>query len=295
MMKFFQLWVMSSLLFSAVGFSQHQNASWSVASPLNMAWIISGIASSENGNEYGYFLQMHRENKTLSAYAALIDLRTNKAVLFERATSPSYDNTSNQWQAGRIFLRRDPITHNWSFGIKRHAHQGFSFKVDMLSPIKNLSTPLALREGLKFNINQTGRLTGHLETGESDQGEFVAAPMAWIRHVWLSSSQKSSHKIQGELCQFNDGNAFYGLSLQEPDAYRAAVAGWRDPLSNALPMSQFVMINHQGSSTWTLDITSPKHRIVFDNALVGLNDSAWVAGAIMGHAPGFCVVNSETL
>jgi hypothetical protein len=239
---------------------------------------------------------MQRNNTQFHAIATLIDGQNQEVVLFEEAITTIDQPDVSNWQVGRAFLRFNPINNSWIFGVKTRAKKGFNFKVDMLKQSGNTPIIQDLRSGIELSVNQTGRLNGHLQTGEGSKEQFVTAQKAWFRQIWVSKPQTSPHLFVGVLCQFNDGSGFYSVNLQEPDALQGAVAGWRNMEGVTTPMSQFVTLQEQKDGRWHIRIDSPKLRISLQDALAKNNDKhQLIAGLTDGVMPGFCTISKDEI
>lgn len=265
------------------------------SSALQADWVFSGMVINESGERYNYYFQMQRDNTQFHAIATLIDGQNQKVLLFEEAVTTIDQPDVSNWQVGRAFLQFNPINNSWVFGVKTKAKKGFNFKVDMLKQAGNTPTIQDLRSGIELLVNQTGRLNGHLQAGEDSKEQFVTAQKAWFRQIWVSKPQATLHPFVGILCQFNDGSGFYSVNLQEPDALRGAVAGWRNIEGNAVSMSQFVTLREEKEGLWHIGIASPKVRLSLQDALVKNNNHQLIAGLTDGVMPGFCAISKDEI
>lgn len=261
---------------------------------LQAYWVFSGIVTNESGERYNYYFQMERQDTKLHAVATLIDSQNKEVLLFEESNTVIKHPDAKNWHVGRAFMQFNPINNSWVFGVKAKAKVGFNFKVDMLRQTMSIPTAQDLRSGVELLVNQTGRLNGHLQTGPTSKEQFVTAPKAWFKQVWVSKPQDSMHPLTGILCQFNDGSGFYAVNLQEADALRGAVAGWRDVQGSAVSMSQFVSIKKTKDGLWHIRIPSPKIRLSLNDALVNENEKhQLIAGLTDGLMPGFCTITKD--
>lgn len=261
---------------------------------LQAYWVFSGIVTNESGERYHYYFQMQRKGDKLHALATLIDSQNKEVLLFEGNSPEKKQAESGNWQVGRAFMQFNPINNSWVFGVKSKAKVGFNFKVDMLRQTPSTPSSQDLRTGVQLLVNQTGRLNGHLQTGIATKEQFVTAPKAWFKQVWVNKPQDATHPLTGILCQFNDGSGFYAVNLQEADALRGAVAGWRDIQGTAASMSQFVSIKEKGEGSWHIRVPSPKISLSLENALAKENGShQLIAGLAKGLMPGFCTITKD--
>ncbi|WP_051555096.1 hypothetical protein [Legionella fairfieldensis] len=262
---------------------------------LQAYWVFSGIVANESGEHYSYYFQMQRKDQELQAIATLIDSQTREVLLFEEASTILDHPEATNWRAERIFMQFNPINNSWVFGVKAKNDKGFNFKVDMLR--EAISTPAIqdLRSGVELLVNQTGRLNGHLQIGEANKEQFVTASKAWFKQVWVSKPQEALHPLTGILCQFNDGSAFYAVNMQEPDALRGAVAGWRDTQGMPISMSQFVSVNEAEESMWYIHIPSPKVRLSLRDALAKETEKHHLIAGLTEGLPGFCVISKDEI
>lgn len=258
-------------------------------------WVFSGMVTNESGERFNYYFQMQRKEQHLHAVAMLMDSQTRKVLIFEHGYTGSAHFAIPNWRVGRIFLQFNPISNSWVFGVKEKANRGFNFKVDMLSQKINTPTIQDLRTGVELLVNQTGHLNGHLQTGETSKDQFVTAPKAWFKQMWVNKPQANSHPLTGVLCQFNDGSGFYSVNLQEADALRGAVAGWRNDEGISLPMSQFVSVHALQGDTWQIGVSSPKVHLSLENSLANENQNQLIAGLAEGKMPGFCAITKDEI
>ncbi|WED42246.1 hypothetical protein [Legionella cardiaca] len=257
-------------------------------------WVFAGTVTNESGERYSYYFQMHRKNTQFHAVAALIDGQTKDLLLFEESSATIEKPDVSNWHVGHAFLQFNPINNSWVFGIKTREKKGFNFKADMLRKVPTTATVQGLRSGVELLVNQTGRLNGHVQTGADNNEQFVTAPKAWFRQIWVSKPQDTLHPFTGVLCQFNDGSAFYAVNLQEADALRGAIAGWRDAQGTPLSMSQFVTVKEAKEGMWSINIASPKVKLLLQDALAKETEKhQLIAGLTDDLKPGFCSINKD--
>ncbi|MBA2709529.1 MAG: hypothetical protein H0U57_02930 [Tatlockia sp.] len=265
-------------------------------SALLASWAFSGTVTNENGDLYNYYFQMQRQANQFHAIATLINNQSKEVLLYEESDNTIDHLITTNWRVGRAFLQFNPINNSWVFGVTTKANKGFNFKVDMLGQPLTMPLSQGLRSGIELLVNQTGRLNGHLQTGETpSKDQFVTAQKAWFKQVWVSKSQASTHPLTGVLCQFNDGSGFFSVNLQEPDALRGAVAGWRDVEGTVIPMSQFVTIGKE-DGLWSIRIPSPKIHLDLEDALASVaGKHQLIAGLTKGKTPGFCTITTDEI
>jgi hypothetical protein len=264
---------------------------------LHAYWAFSGTVSNENGELYNYYFQMQRKDDQFHAVATLINNQSKEVLLYEESDKTIKDFVATNWRVGRAFMQFNPINNSWVFGVTTKDHKGFNFKVDMLGQPLTMPLSQGLRSGIELLVNQTGRLNGHIQAGETvAKDQFVTAPKAWFKQIWVSKSQASLHPLTGVLCQFNDGSGFFAVNLQEPDALRGAVAGWRDVEGTVIPMSQFVSVKEKKDGLWSIRIPSPKIRLSLEDALAKGNEKhQLIAGLTSGKTPGFCTITRDEI
>ncbi|MBA3536683.1 MAG: hypothetical protein H0T84_08760 [Tatlockia sp.] len=264
---------------------------------LHAYWAFSGTVSNENGELYNYYFQMQRKDNQFHAVATLINNQSKEVLLYEESDKTIEHFVATNWHVGRAFMQFNPINNSWVFGVTTKNHIGFNFKIDMLGQPLTMPLSQGLRSGIELLVNQTGRLNGHIQAGEKvAKDQFVTAPKAWFKQIWVSKSQESRHPLTGVLCQFNDGSGFFAVNLQEPDALRGAVAGWRDVEGTVIPMSQFVSVKEKKDGLWSIRIPSPKIRLSLEDALAKGNEKHHlIAGLSTGKTPGFCTITMDEI
>ncbi len=263
--------------------------------PLEVYWVFAGIVTNESGERYNYYFQMQRKNAQFHAIAALIDGQSKQVLLFEENEATIVEPDAQNWHVGNAFMQFNPINDSWVFGIKNKENKGFNFKIDLLEQAASIPVKQDLRSGVQLLVKQTSRLNGHLQMGELGKDQFVTAAKAWFKQVWVSQPQDTLHPLTGVLCQFNDGSGFYAVNLQEPDALRGAIAGWRDGQGKAIAMSQFISVKEtKKGGVWHIRIPSPKTRLTLQDTLANKNEKHHlIAGLIEGEVPGFCTISRD--
>lgn len=254
-------------------------------------WVFSGVVTNENGDNYGYFFQMQREDAQFHVISALFDGQSKTVLLLDESEATIHNPAVNNWHVGRAFLRFNPINNSWIFGLQPQDKKGFNFKVDMQSE----NTPITqdLRQGLALLVSQTSHLNGHIQTGDDSKEQFVTAKNAWFRQVWLTEHQERSHPFTGVLCRFNDGSGFYSVNMNEADALRGAVAGWCDGQGTSAMMSQFINVKQAPDGPWHIRVTSPSLHLILSDFI---KQNSVVAGFVaQGTNPGFCMLSKEKL
>ncbi|MDI9819382.1 MULTISPECIES: hypothetical protein [unclassified Legionella] len=263
---------------------------------LQANWVFSGIVTNESGERYHYFFQMQRNNSRFHATAMLLGGQNKQVLLFEESNAVIENPEPGNWHVGHNFLQFNPINDSWIFGVKRNNKTGFNFKADMLSSTKDSVATQDLRSGVELLVSQTGRLNGHLQVGEDNKEQFVTGEKAWFRQIWVSQFQENLHPFTGILCQFNDASGFYAVNLQEEDALKGAIAGWRDAQGEPVSMSQFVTVQEGKEGIWNIHIPSPEIKLILQDALVkGGENYQLVAGLTGELKPGFCIINKDKI
>lgn len=263
-------------------------------------WIFTGFVKSEEGEEYHYYLQIFRHLDQIQAVALLVNSQNNQVILFEQSHA-TIDNQETQpfiWHIGQTFLRFNSINNSWVFGTRSKDKSGFNFKVDMLGKLDGNNTKQQdLRSGSTLLVGQTGSLNGHISLHGNDN--FVTAEKAWFRQTWAVNASKKdkSSPLTTIFCDFEDGAGFYAMHLQAHDALRGAVAGWRDAMGSAQPISQFVMAKQSKEGIWQIQVPFPKLQFSLTNALSGQDPDqlSVFAGSIAGKRPGFCSISEHSL
>ncbi len=255
--------------------------------------VFSGMVRNEEGMRYGYFFQIQRDDKKYHARATLINAQTKEVLIYEDSEALIEEPELNHWQVGANFLRFNPINNSWVFGVKKKDKLGFNFKVDLLDKSDHIPSAQNLRDGIELLVNQTSQLNGHIRTVATDNEQFVTAPHAWLRQLWVSKQQKSKHEVTGVLCRFDDGSGFYSMKMREQDALRGSVAGWRNELGETISMSQFVDVSDADSGDWKILIASPKLSFMLHNLLPA--EKTFIAGLVNKPAAGFCTIDHDEI
>lgn len=257
-------------------------------------WVFSGLVTSEQGEQFGYFFEMQRDDNQFHVKAALFDSQTKAPIVIEDESAVISDASANNWHVGRAFLRFNSVNDSWVFGLKTNDKKGFNFKVDMLTSPGVVPMTQTLRPGVEFMVNQTNRLNGHLWTSTDNQETFVTAKNAWFRQVWLTNTQETRHSFTGVLCRFDNGSGFYSVNMQAPDAVHGAVAGWSDDKGLSTPISQFIHVKQESSdASWHIRIASPNLHLIFSDLI---KQDTVVAGFMtQGKHTGFCMLSKDKI
>lgn len=259
------------------------------------SWTFSGTVTNESGDRYGYFFQMQRQGSDFHAKTALIDAESNKLLLFYEGDEKIGNPSSLDWHVGRSFIRYNPISDSWIFGLKLEDNKGFNFKVDMLkqSTVENEKT--ILRPGVEWQALQTSRLNGNVQTESGKPEQFVTGNKAWFGKLSFSKDQANAHDISTTFCRLDNDNGFYSANLKEPDATGAAVAGWRDATGTKVRMSQFVTIKSMENNECSLQLGLPKlHLTVLNSLKHEAKTPLWVAGFSKKNRNSFCYVAEQS-
>jgi hypothetical protein len=255
-------------------------------------WIFSGVVTNEGGESFGYFFQMQRDKESFHAVTALFDGQTKKVILEDNSYANLTEANNNNWKVGDSFLRFNPITESWVFGMKTHDKKGFNFKIDMMSQSESKPSIQHLRSGMELLIGQTGHLNGHIRDGENKE-QFVTGKNAWFRQVWLSANHQPPHTLSGVFCRFDDGSGFYSVNMREEDAVRGAITGAFNAQGSSITISQFIKVASDKKGQWHIKISSPKLDAVLQDS-VKLNSV--ISGYISQHEKlGFCMLSEDKL
>lgn len=259
------------------------------------SWMFSGMVTNESGEHYGYFFQMQKQGVYFHTKTALIDGETNTLVFFYEDNEVIRESNSLNWHVGRSFIRYNPITDSWIFGVKSGDKKGFNFKVDMLKQMNNDREKLVLRPGVELQALQTSRLNGHVQVGDDNQDQFVTGNKTWFGQLSFTKDQKTAHDISTTFCRLNNDSGFYSANLKEEDATGGSVAGWRDATGNKVKMSQFISIKSLKKDQCLLSLAWPKLKLKLFNTLK-TDDKAllMVAGFSKDKAKDFCFVAEQT-
>lgn len=263
---------------------------------LHANWLFSGVAINESGERYGYFFKMQRNDQTLHALTALVDIQTKQVLLLDEHMATLTDTTQYSWKAGRSFMHFNPINGNWIFGLKTKDKQGFNFKVDLLSGLKNPPIVQEIRPGIELLVGQTGSLNGHIYMGHEKKEQFVTSPSAWFRQVWLSENQRQDkpHEFSGLFCRLDDGGGLYSVNMQESDIHQGAVTGLFDAQGKARPMSQFIDVQRsQADDHWHIRIQTPAHHLILSDLIQGKSVAAGFV--TYDEQSAFCIVTNDVL
>lgn len=262
--------------------------------PTHVNWTFTGLASTENGEYYGYFFIMQQENQLLRARVGLLDQRTNSLIFYYENESEMDNLSELKWKVGKAFLKHNLINESWVFGVKNLDNKGFNFKVDMLQKSDQVDQTQSLRSGIDFIIRPMNRLNGHIQIGKNSKEQFVMADNGWFVKSWLSTEQSVPHKVRGIFCRMNDGSGFYSTVLQEQDAKHAALAEWLSPEGSAIKMSQFVAVDLTTPEACRIKISVPQFNIKFNNLLFSQSiHPGLYAGFFKDGYKGFCLLNEQ--
>ncbi len=256
-------------------------------------WVFSGVVANESGEQFAYFFQVQRHENQFHSIVTLFDAQTKTVILQDEGEASISDPEQYNWHVGRSFLRFNAINDSWIFGLKTQDKKGFNFKVDMLNQPENNPASQNLRAGMEFIVSQTGRLNGHIQTGEASTEEFVTAKNTWFRQIWQTNPQSQIHQLSCVLCRFNDGSGFYSINMVESDAVRGAAAGWFDAQGASSAMSQFINVKEAPEGDWHIRIASPSLHFILSNTI---KQHSVVAGFVAENdKQGFCMLSADAM
>ncbi len=268
-----------------------EHAKFTPVDALQATWVFSGIVTSENGEDFGYYFQLQRDNSHFHTSVALMDQASKKVLFHEESDATLVDVAPYDWHVGRSFLKFNPINDSWIFGVKPDKNLGFNFKVDMLKQFATTPSVHQLRSGVSMMVSQTSELNGHILTGDSENEQFVTTKEAWFRQIWQKDEDNQSHSLTNVLCQFNDGSRFYSVNLNERDAQSGSLAGWYNAEGTRQAMSQFVQVSRNKSGLWHIQSYTPRFDLVLSDAI---EQHSVIAGFVEGKKNrGFCMLNKD--
>lgn len=254
------------------------------------SWVFVGMVESETGEIYNYFFQVQRNEDDFRAIVALFDFQTKK-LLLEEDSSIKIENPQNfKWVIGRAFLRFNPITNSWVFGLKNKDKQGFNFKVGMLTQPEDKPTTQYLHKGIPFVVTQFGQLNGHIRVDREVKEQFVTAKNTWFSQIVLTNLKEQQH-LNGLLCSFNDVRALYAMQLLEASSLLDTVAGLFDADGMAKRVSQFLKIKQNEDDSWSIMVSVPKLNLKLTDIY---KNKDTILGFIASNSDlGFCVLSRE--
>ena len=258
-------------------------------------WVFTGLVSTDSGDQFGYFFQLERADTHFKSNVVLFEQQTGKPILQEQSEATLGEPGKYNWQVGNTFLRFNPITESWIFGMQTKEKKGFNFKVDMLSQPEKKPGAKTLRSGIEVIVNQTSRLNGHIDMSAERQNLFVTAKHAWFQQLWLTQKQDKEHPFFSVLCRFNDGSAFYSVNMREEDARQGAITGAYDAKGKPVVVSQFIHLKQDNKTQdWHIRLASPKMHLVFSDLLPD-NQSLHAGFVEHENKSGFCSLQKEQL
>lgn len=257
------------------------------------SFVLSGLISNENGEQYDYFFQIQRNGQKFHAKVALFD-SVHHQLLFQEDSDAQIEHPDDyDWHIGRAFLRFNPINDSWVFGLVRTEQGGFNFKVDMLNQREHNTVTRYDRHGVSFVVMQTGALNGHLQMPD-DAEQFVTAKNAWFRQIWLTQNSSASHQLDGLLCRFQDGGSLYSVRLLESEMPRGSVSGLLNEQGEASAVSQFIHVKENNThDAWLIRVLSPKMTL---HVTPVFTHDAMIAGFMTNkERAGFCLLSRDVL
>lgn len=287
---------------------------------LKKEWVFTGVATNENGENFSYYFQIQDNVSFRSFFIILVNNQTKEVLLFDKGSSPIDEeekqpqnhsgdveedlqdlvsNNKISWHIGKAFLKFDPITNSWVFGVSQASFPNFNFKVDLLSQIEHKDKMQTDLQNVKVNIVKTGELNGHLQISK-EQEFFVRAKSSWFGQTLVE--KELTNPLITCFCQFDDGNSFYAIQLKTKESLQGPLAGWYNSDVLSLPISQFINLTAVKNNCWILDLNTPKYKLLVENLLANkyektLEDSKdnkklLIAG-FTNKKPGFCTISKD--
>ena len=255
----------------------------------NHIWVFSGLVLTEQGERYGYFFKVDRKGPFFHALATVVNA-DNQVVLFaqDSAVEHTVQDAVINWRIGRAFLWFNAENNTWVFGIKMPQKTGFHFKVNALQQ-HDLAKMETLREGVEALVDEIGPLDGHMRVREESTDLFVTSGKVWFQHFHILDIAKAKQVLSDMVCQLDDGNAFYALTLENQNTIQNLTASWRNHIGKIMPISQFVTLKNQKQTPiWKIHIPSPALEVALHNALDASSTVPLVVGMTEGKTQGFC-------
>lgn len=272
----------------------NSDTSISTAIPMHANWVFSGMVSTENGENIGYFFQMQRNGKQFHAISALLDEQSKQILLFDESEATLQDAMLYNWQVGRAFMRFNPINNSWIFGLKTLNNKGFNFKIDHWNIADKNQAIQNVSPGVKLLINQTSHLNGHIQAGNETKEQFVTAKNAWFRQLWLTKDQQNEpHSFTGTLCGFNDGSGFYSLNMTNLNTSKKLLAERYDPQGKLMDISKSFKIQQDASNDWHIEIAAQHLQFILSNHVK--KDMAATGFVKDAKVSGFCTLLQNTI
>ncbi|MDP3559935.1 MAG: hypothetical protein Q8R79_06285 [Legionellaceae bacterium] len=250
-------------------------------------WILSGLLTDENGQDFGYVLSISQRKDRVHVLTELIDVQTNSLWVQSEVEGPLEQPSDMHWCVKEVCWAWQSITDRWWFGVKLADKRGLHLKIDMLGA--DAWHKERLKPEMYYSIRQTGTVNGHVHSLESDKDSFVIGQRAVIRVMEGDSS--ASLTMQDVLCQLDNGQTFYAWHTQETGVAQSAFAQWYGAHGQSAPMSQFVQATADPQG-WKIALSIPKISLLFQEAQANAAN-ALLIGALSGAHAGFCAVRNS--
>ncbi len=216
------------------------------------SWYVSGLVRTDQGESYGYYFVVVRQEENFDAYVLVVDLKTGTEVLKEHTQQkiPLAERQGINLKVGNAFLRNNDINGSWVFGID--SKHGVNLRVESLKWDKLKVNHLG---SLSFYSLQSKRVNGQLTVG--DKSFFVTSRNAWLVHQWGDHIEQSL-SLQRVLCRFNDNQGLMLVRGFKHDKVIFDYALLLDADGGSLPVSQFSLVSQSSPKIWQVRLLSPK-------------------------------------
>lgn len=275
-------------------------------------WMFTGEAETEEGNKYAYMFQLRRDNDTMSVFANIVDLATQKQVLqykhknqkpFLKKESKDSDEPMS-WKVGKAFVKYDPISDSWIFGVLDDKNS-FNFRVKGVRNyvLNGKEGYLVQEKGTKnFQASysaQSMNMNGHLTL--EGKSSFVTGKNSWFEHRWGTAlSRHNATKYALITCRFNDNT---GLMLYEwfgskefwPE--RLKTGTYQNAFDEKVLLSNFsltkLMSRTAKTNQWRISIPALKMNISASGDVIPGYDAKYNIVHIKNNKEGYCFLSEK--
>lgn len=236
-------------------------------------WNFSGMAKSENGEQYYYYFSMQVSQEHYHTKAYLLSKSGEVVVrLDEKTQKGGAQVQGQQWKIGHAYINHNTINDSWVFAVKDDSSRGFNFRLESLTPYLHSD-----RMSSSYNIRykQPRRMNGHIYL-EGQKERFVTADANWFRSVLEVRIPESMSSMETLFCMMDNKDMVFGIRYFASDAFSASSVDWLAANGERKEVSQFFDLESRPMNRMQLKFSVPKR--VFDLEVIDtLGESLRVA------------------
>ncbi|MCC5791594.1 MAG: hypothetical protein JJT82_03165 [Legionellaceae bacterium] len=262
------------------------------------SWTFVGKARNEADELYYYYFQLQQQGQWTTVQALLLKDRSPSYLHYYHSEETTQAQHEHSFRVGKTFMRFNPISNSWIFGLKTSEEQSFNFRVELLQQSDMTQKKKSLAKDIDLIMLAPKQMNGHVRFDDHKKEEFVTARENWYRHIRREGQSNTNPLIEGVFCFFDDQSRLYALSVPLERAQSASEVVWLNAKGAPINVSQFIQLKERGEDSLILSLAVPARRFTLSHLLTGSeNQPDLKAGFIerKNKRAGFCFIDTVGL